>query len=263
MKTTTFIIGIACCSSLSLSAAVSIIPASGWNHDMVHNGSGPYASGVTGTMDGGFGQPENWTWVEAGTYLDSTGTPQTIPGLVAGTHASLTGNGTFTFQPFSGNNVVGLDGGQSGTLLLDSAASYSSIALYGASGFGPKTAVITLTFTDATTTDFAVDSETGIGNDWFNTGADSAYIAGARASNRGEDGNLTLFQDVNESIRLHETFLVLSAADQSKSLESVTIQNTGGDRMAIFALSGQAIPEPSSSMLLVSCGLLGILRRRR
>lgn len=257
------ILGLCLTGSGFSSAAVSMIPATGWNFDMVHNGSGPYASAVTGTMDGGLGQVEDNTWVEAGTYLNPDLNPQTIPGLVAGTHSSLTGNGTFTFQDFSANNVLALDGGASATLTLDTPAAYSQLALYGASGFGAKSATVTLNFTDFSSTDLFVASGTGIGTDWFNTEADKAMVVGARASNRGEDGNISLFLTVNEDIAINESFFTLSAGDQLKTLDSVTITNTGGDRMAIFAISGQVVPEPSSVALLGLGGLALILRRRR
>ena len=132
----------------SASAAVLPINATGWNHDMVINHPSPYNLTVTGTMDGGFGQAENWTWVEAGTYDNPDGNPTTIPGLVAGTHSSLTGNGAFTFQPFNQNNVVGLNGGQSGTLSLISPASYNAKAIYCAKGFWAKNPKITQNLTD-------------------------------------------------------------------------------------------------------------------
>ena len=247
----------------NVSAAVSSIPATGWNYDMVLNGSGPYAPSVNGTMDGGFGQSENWTWVEAGTYLNPEGVATTIPGLVSGVQNSLTGSGTFQFQSFSANNVVGLNGGQTGTLLLNVPASYSTIALFGASGFGAKTATVTLTFTDLSTTQFMVASGTGIGTDWFNSGADKAFEAKARASNRGEDGNMRLFLAEIDTIGINESLFTLSSADQLKTLQSVSITNTGADRMAIFALSGEAVPEPSSVLVFGSFAVAGLLRRRR
>lgn len=246
-------------------ASVSPIGATGWNHDMViEEGSAPYDTSITGTMDGGFGQPENWTWVEAGTYPiwnGSIGVDTAIGGLVAGSHSSLTGNGTFEFQPFDQDNVIGLDGGNSGTLSLTTPAQYSSIALYGASGFGAKTATITLTFDDTSTSDYFVASGTGIGTDWFNNNADIAFNVGNRASNKSEEGYTILFHQQNDAIHINESFFSLAPADAAKMLTSVTITNTGGDRMAVFALSGETVPEPATFVLL-STGALLLIRRR-
>lgn len=137
----------------------------------------------------------------------SAGVPNTfVEGLVAGTHSSLTGNGTFAFQNFTGNNAVGLDGGQSGTLTLTNPAAYKSIALYGASGFGDKTADILLTFADSSTTLLQVASGTGIGTDWFNTNADKAFEVKGRASNKSEEGYTILFYQQNDVIGINESF---------------------------------------------------------
>lgn len=248
-------------------AQVSPIDATGWNYDLVINKPAPFDLSVTGTMDGGFGQVENQAWVEEGLYTvwdGSMGVPDTfVEGLVAGTHSSLTGNGTFEFQDFSSNNVVGLDGGDSGVLTLTTPAAYKSIALYGASGFGGKTADVLLTFDDSSTTLFPVAEGTGIGTDWFNTNADKAFEAKGRASNKSEEGYTIIFYQQNDIIGINESFFTLDAGDQSKLLTSVTITNTGGDRMAVFAISGQRVPEPATVVLLGLCGSLGIIRRRR
>jgi hypothetical protein len=251
------------CAANSASAQVNPIAVTGWNHDMVLNGPGPFDTSVTGTMDGGFAQIENWTWVEKGTYTNPNGDSQDYEGLVAGTHASLTGSGNFEFQPFSANNVVGLNGGQSGTLTLDSPAAYSAIALYGASGFGAKTATITLNFDDSSTAIFNVDSGTGIGSDWFNSGADKAFEAKGRASNKSEELYTRLFYQQNDAIGINESYFTLSATDSAKLLESVTIQNTGGDRMVVFAISGQTIPEPTTAALFGLAGVAAFLSPRR
>lgn len=267
MRTTVILIafgGLALLTGPSI-AQVSPIDVTGWNHDLVINHPAPYNLSVTGTMDGGFGQPENWAWVEEGNYTvwnGSTGVPNTfVEGLVAGTHNSLTGNGTFIFQDFSSNNVIGLDGGQAGVLTLTNPAAYKSIALYGASGFGPKTADILLTFSDSSTTLFQVANDTGIGRDWFNTGSDKAYEVKGRASNKSEEGYTILFYQQNDVIGINESFFTLDASDQSKLLTSVQITNTGGNRMAVFAISGQQVPEPTSFILLGLCGLLVLARR--
>lgn len=244
------------------SAAVSPIAVSGWNYDMVLNGSGPYNTSVNGTMDGGFGQFENWTWVEAGTYTNADGNLQAFNGLVAGVHSSLTGSGTFEFQDFSSNNVVGLNAGQTGILVLDTPASYSALSLFGASGFGGKAATVTLTFSDLSTTVFAVTQGEGIGTDWFNTAPDKAFAVGGRASNKSEEGFTRLFYGDSSVIGINESAFSLSATDQAKLLSSVSITNDGGDRMAIFAISGAPVPEPSIA-LLGGLGIFGLLRRRR
>jgi hypothetical protein len=254
-------LAVACFANIAL-AQVSPIAATGWNHDFVLNGAGPYDTAVTGTMDGGLSTIENWVWVEKGTYTNPDGNPQDYEGLVAGTHASLTGNGTFAFQSFTGNNVVALDAGQSGTLTLSTPAAYTSIALFGASGFGAKTATVTLNFADTTSAAFNVASGTGIGTDWFNSNPDKAFEAKGRASNKSEEGYTRLFYQQNDVIGINESLFTLAAGDQAKLLSSVTIQNTGGDRMAVFAISGAAVPEPSAAALCAAW-LLALLRRRR
>lgn len=260
----TLLLAAVACVAGQAHAAVSPIAATGFNHDMVLNGAGPYNVSIDGTMDGGFSTIENWTWVEKGTYTNPDGNSQSYQGLTAGVHNSLTGNGTFEFQPFTGLNVVGLDGGQTGTLSLVTPAKYSAIALYGASGFGAKTATVTLNFADTSTAVFNVASGAGIGTDWFNQGADRALVVGGRASNKSEEAYTRLFYQESADIAINESYFALSAGDAAKVLTSVSIQNTGGDRMAVFALSGQVVPEPTTLALggAAVLGLLALQRRR-
>ncbi|MCA9255867.1 MAG: PEP-CTERM sorting domain-containing protein, partial [Phycisphaerales bacterium] len=101
-----------------------------------------------------------------------------------------------------------------------------------------------------------------IGTDWFNNNADVAFNVGNRASNRSEEGYTNLYRQENSAIHINESFFSLAPADAARTLTSVTITNTGGDRMAVFALSGELVPEPSSIMLL-GAGALMLIRRRR
>lgn len=222
-------------------AQISPIDVTGWNYDFVIDNPTPYDLSVTGTMDGGLGQVENWTWVEKGTYTNAAGNPQEFEGLVAGTHSSLTGNGTFKFQPFSGNNVLALDAGQNATLTLKTPAAFESIALYGASSFGSKLAKVTLFFANIHPNNDVFDVDgTGIGTDWFNTGADKALEVKGRASNRSEEGYTRLYYQQNDTIGINETFYTLKPQFKTQLLTAVKVDNKGSDRMVIFALSGHA-----------------------
>ena len=251
---------------------ITSIEATGWNQDMVLNNPSPYDQSVDGTMDGGFGSVENWTWVEAGNYTVWNGTEGVadtpIQGLVAGTNTSLTGSGgSFTFQAFDGPNVIGIDGGSpTGSLSLTTPDSYSTLALYGASGGGPTSVDVMLTFDDLTTSTYSIAAGTGIGTDWFDFdgSADKAYAVNGRASNKSEEGYTILFAEENNIISLYESLITLDSADASKTITDVSFTHTGGGRMSIFAISGavSAVPEPGSALVL-GLGLIGVAAARR
>ena len=260
-------LGFATAAALSTTAgaAITSIPVSGWTHDLVINGSGPYNTSITNSMDNETGI-ENWTWVEEGNYLfQAETTPSFFEGLVAGTHTSIGPSGAeFTFQDFSGLNALRLSATQSSTLTLTTTSAYSTLVFIGAAGNGSSAAIqVTLNFADSTTAVF--NSTEGISRDWFDgTSTESAYLVGGRASNRSEDSYSALFRDTNSAIRLHEYQIFLSEADQGKELTSITLSNTGsGGRIAVFAVSGEAIPEPSTAGLVALCGLFGLGHRRR
>lgn len=272
MKKLSAAFGLALGVTFGAQAAVTPIDVTGYTDDMVLNNPTPHDTTVTSTMDNGIGNFENWTWVEAGSYVNPDGNPQTISGIVAGVHASLTGSGTFEIQPAAGLNVLGLDspakgGGPirtSGTLTLVAPGQFTTIALYGAAGYGGNTADVTLNFADATTTTFNITD--GIVTDWFNTSAQNAFAVGARASNKIEEGYTRLFIQESSDIHLHETLLTLTPTDAAKTLNSITIENTstnGNTLMSVFAVSGEVIPEPSSMAMVAVGGLLLTLRHQR
>lgn len=257
------------------SAAISTIDVTGWNQDMIiNNGQGAVYSGtVTGTLDGGPNNFEGYTFAEAGTYpvyVETEGQPPvTVPTSVSGVSSSLytsaTGDGsTFQLQPFTSNNALLLNGNDVGTLTLAVPSSLSVLALYGTTAGGPTSASVTLTFSDLSTSTYTITNGSGITADWFNNGDNTAaLVVGDRLSNRSEDGYTNLFYQQNDSISIYESSIALNTEDQGKLITSIGITNTNGGTLAVMAVSGQVVPEASTASLIATCGLVGLLRRRR
>lgn len=251
--------------SASANAAVTTIDATGWTNDIVvDNRGGSYDTTVDGTMDNGPGSFDNWTFAEEGTYpTGGENTPTLVTGPKEGTHTTASGS-TFVFQSFDSANALLLPGSTAGLLTLAAPGMYSTISLVGAVSGGPTTASVVINFSDLTSATFTI-TETGMTRDWFNTDApgELAYAVGARVANRGEDAHTNLHYQENSAISLKESLLALSAGDQAKMITSIEVTNTGGGRLAVMGLSGEAVPEPSVLGLLGVCGLMGLVRRRR
>jgi hypothetical protein len=248
--------------------AISTLPASGWDQDMIiNNGQGAYNNTVTGTLDGGPNNVEGFTFGEAGTYpLQPDNTPQIVSGVNTGVYTSGTGSGaSFQFQDPTSVNALLLNGGDTGTLTLNTPTALTTLALYGTTSGGPTAADVTLTFSDLSTRTFTISEGTGITADWFNNGSNTAaLIVGDRISNRSDDAYTNVFYQADGSISIYESLYTLNGDDQGKLLTSVSINNTEGGTLAIMAISGDAaVPEASTVALLGACGALGLLRRRR
>lgn len=271
---------LAACAALCIaipaaSCAASVaLSATGWNSDIIFdNSSGTYNQSINGTLDNGPGNINGYSYYQSGSYplqpsasdikdLSSTG-------VHAGTYISSTGSGnSFAFQSVTANNALLLNNTNSGTLTLASSISLSSLALYGTTGGGASAASVVLNFSDGSTSLYTIAGSSGITRDWFKPtdGSGDSQVAlavGGRVSNRGEEGYTTLYQQMNDRISIYESILAITPADQLKLINSVTITNTGGAHLAVMALSGTAVPEPSSLALVAICGAAGLVRRRR
>jgi hypothetical protein len=80
-------------------------------------------------------------------------------------------------QDFNSSNSLLLTSNLSGTLTLVTPAPMTTLALFGTSGNGPTSATVTVTFTDSSSSDYQIDSGSGITADWFNNGSNTAALA--------------------------------------------------------------------------------------
>lgn len=242
-------------------APVTPIVVTGFNHDVVVEAGAPAtATGVTtATMDGGTGNTGG-TWYEQGynTAAPLTGLPARGTAIISASASDHSYQFPSSYGP--GNGAAGTTndafvvghGTGTPTITLAIPAAYSTISLLGAAGFGPNTVNFTIQFTDAST-------QTGsltVG-DWFNGTA--AYVTNGRVT--VGSGSFDNVNAGNPRLYSYDILLGSTVPIQSIALSSASASSTA----AFFALSGTAIPEPSS---LALCGLgagmgMLLLRRRR
>ena len=243
-----------------------------------------YTSYVTTSIDGGGNVLYESGLAGAPLY---NGQPTGLP--VGGNFSSLmntvSDQTTFQLLPYTGNNAFVAQGNNdTGTMTLITPTAYTSLAIMSMGGGGSAgTPPMTLTFTngDSVVTDFAAP-------DWF-----------AGTSGTTLDGNvygvaLKGFNRVNEDTGVFDTTYpsnpniyqtTLNLADLTGSLnggaitsglnltgdilQSVMVQrvdtSTTIGRLVVFGLSGSAVPEPSSILLLLAglggLGMLALARR--
>jgi len=243
---------------LTTSAAVTAIAVTGYNRDVVVEVGAPVtANGVTdATMDGGFTTPTGGTWYAQGynTSAPTTGLPAagtTIISAAAADHSY-----TFPISYGTGTGItpnafaVG-QGSGSPIIALTSPQPYSVLSLIGSAGHGPVMVNYTINFANATTQTGALTV-----GDWFN-GTPFAYNTNGRLT-----VNTGAFDNVNAgNPRLYSfdiTVTNTTSAVTSINLSSTSLTGTA----AFFALSGTAIPEPSS-VVYGGLSVLGLLTMRR
>ena len=231
---------------------------SGFNQDIVIESgtpvdTGAFANAVTATMDGGTGKTGT-TWYAVGEDTDAptTGLPMGTT-FTSGADSST----SFALPSAVGNNAVLLNAvTTSATLTLNTPAMFASLSLLGASANGSTTVSVTLEFSDAT--------NLSLGNfvisDWFN-GSNPAYTANGRATM-----NPAGFTSVNlANPRLYQIDLALPQAAMVKNISGISLGfiGTGTNELAVFALSGQTVPEPTSTVLIALATIAGAVVARR
>ena len=263
MKYKSVILGsVVAAATVGISHAAYMLPlaATGWENDIVYGGSDTlgFGNGVNGTVDGGVTDGQTWYGLGYNVNAPTTGLPTTVTNS-----QSLGADLSFQLQPFSTGGIANTKVNNAvlagGTLGLVAPAPMVRLALIGSTGGDPRNLSVTVNFADSATAEtfsLAGTTVTGIEQDWFD-GTDIAYTAGGRA-----DGNGFSIHSLNP--RLYQS--VFTLVNQTSAVSSVTIAllNTSGGNNAIMAISGEAVPEPTSAVLLGlgALSLMGIRRRK-
>jgi hypothetical protein len=233
-------------------AAITPIAATGYNQNMIVSAATGSAN-ITATMDGGTGKGGD-TFYETGVNTGANVAGVAHPGAVFG--SATDANHTFVLQPNGAgqNDAVMLDAGNTaGTLSLTGPAAYKTLSFLVTAGNGGAPIGVTVHYAGG-------GSQTGTitGPDWFNN-SNIALDANGRADVALDDFNST----TNGNPRMYQQdFTLTDTTDAVQSIDFAWQGGTGGDREAVFGISGQAVPEPAT-LGLFSLGAIGLFARRR
>jgi autotransporter-associated beta strand protein len=201
------------------------IPAIGYNQDVI------WGKSELGPVGGTSAAYDNTGRVlyEAGSLFAPAGTGLPHSGqILSATNPAI----VFQFQPYNANNALQFtDNATSQTLTLTTPLPFSSLNVLSGSA-GGSTYNMTLNFTDGSSDQVA----SGVNV------PDRAVITGGATGFVGDMSRSDAASNYNQSANLFEQDFTLSAADQAKTLKSVTFAQTSGSVLDIFALSGKSLP---------------------
>lgn len=214
---------------------ISTIEATGYNEDIVANGTGPMASSTTMAADAGSFCLLSEDWIlNAGDAPISVGLPASGE-IVSPDIAGLVYQIPTAAAPYEGNNSLRLDlaGGGSGLMTLNTPAPYSSLYLLVFAGNGNALVDVTVNFADGTNEIFPANTVP----DWF-TGGLPVEIAGF---GRGDRSNNNVETPAGEP-KLFRLELDIAVPNQSKDISSITfdLTNSTGDDVVfnLLAING-------------------------
>lgn len=204
---------------------------SGFNADVIANGVGPSASSTNNDVDG-----VNYAFISQDFQLTSSSTPLSygLPtnGIINSAVSSTPGL-SYQMAPYSSNNSLRLEAASdNGTLVFSSPLKALTVYMLATGGSGSCTVDVDVNFTDNTSETFS-----GISiSDWY--GGSSYAIQGIGRINTNNDN---LESGFGTNPRLYQIPLSINTANQSKSIQSITVTKTGtGGIPNIFAFSADA-----------------------
>lgn len=204
---------------------------SGYNADVIANGVGPSSSSTNNDVDG-----VSYAFISRDFQLTSASTPLNyglpINGIINSVVSSTSGL-SYQMGPYSSNNSLRLEAANdNGTLIFSTPLQAITVYMLATGGSGSCTVDVDVNFTDNTSETFSGVSI----SDWY--GGSSYAIQGIGRINTSND-NLESGSGTNP--RLYQIPLAISTANQSKSVQSVTVTKVGtGGIPNIFAFAADA-----------------------
>lgn len=200
-----------------------------------------------------------WVWGETGapgfggagmTGLPYSG-PNSNPQTIASAYNSST---TFTLQSYAAKNTAMATAAAGSTLTLTAPARFSGLAILSSGGYEASTWQATLHFSDGSAT-------------ILDGASDPAFsVVGANAAIGGIGYVYDAAWDtlpIQSGGALNEHDFTLASADQLKTLTSISFTTSGVTNF--YAVSAATVPEPSSSVLLLTslAGMIAYAWRKR
>ena len=229
--------------TLSLNGAGSTIAnplalqSAGFNQDMVWSTSEANSQVGTTTAFDGNGSGTGNVFYEAGVPFTPGGG---LPNAAATNRTFVSqanSSAIFQLQPYTANNVLYAPDTSNYTLTLSNPGSFQKLALLDSAANGAATFTVTLNYTDGSSTPFTGQ----IAPDWFSSGG---ALTGVGRITRATAG--LAYSGLPSNPSLFEDDLTLSAADQAKTLASITITRQSGGQLGVFAVSGLLTTPPAA-----------------
>lgn len=202
---------------------------SGYNADLVANGSGTASSSTTQSVD----SPTNGYVFMSTDFMNGAGAMPTsgLPssGLINSANTTAL---SFQLAPYTANNALRLvNANDSGVLNFGSTPKASKLFMLATTGSGSSIASIVVNFTDGTNQTFTNQSI----KDWY--GGTGFAIKGIGRASRVTDA---IENNVNDP-RLYEISLSISAANQAKNISNVSVTKTSSTAsfLCVFGFSYQ------------------------
>jgi hypothetical protein len=239
------LLALLCILNVTARAVFSAVALTGFNADIVSNGSASAASSISSFMTSGFdsagyalvSQDYNYGGYTPSYYLPAGGAVS----------SSLTSGLGFQLADYSSNNALRLvNSGDTGTLYFVTSTTAGYLYLCGLSGSGSSGFTAIIHFSDGTLQTFYSLSFP----DWYSSGASVPGIGRVSVTDNLPEGS-------SSSPSLFEVQIAIDPANYSKLITSVSISKTSSSGiMGLMAISAESVCSGSPSAGAVTASVL-------